>query len=110
MRPTDSRILDSRPVVRFTGADDALHVEQFTRIPCMPTPPDAPPVPPDPKPTVEQVAWVFRCLLANRETYQSFRGLIYETMGYDQRAYFPLYVAGGQEITNLLLEASEPKA
>ncbi|MFO0934637.1 MAG: hypothetical protein U1E39_18270 [Planctomycetota bacterium] len=79
----------------------------------MPTPPkspNAPPVPPDPKPTVEQVAWVFRCLLANLETYQSFRGLIYETMGYDQRAYYPLFVAGGQEVTNLLFEASEPTA
>jgi hypothetical protein len=30
-------------------------------------------------------------------------------MGYDQRAY-PLFVAGGQEVTNLQFEASEPTA
>lgn len=78
--------------------------------PPMPSPPNAPPVSPDPKPTFERVAWVFRCLLANLGTYQSFRGLIYETMGYDERAYFPLFVASGQEVASLLYDASASKA
>ena len=51
------------------------------------------------KPTVEQVAWVFRKIIenANRGT---FRYLIYDLMGFDESAYEPLYLAGGMAINN----------
>jgi hypothetical protein len=54
------------------------------------------------KPTIEQVAWVFRNIVENGKEDGSFRHLIYDHMGFGPEAYKPLYLAGGMEITNEL--------
>lgn len=46
------------------------------------------------KPSVEQVAWVFEKVAESiREGGGSFRHLIYDRMGFDEKAYIPLYKA-----------------
>ena len=45
-------------------------------------------------------AWVFEALIKNAEEGGSFRHLIYDHLGFNTDAYHPLYVAGGQTITN----------
>lgn len=52
------------------------------------------------KPTVEQVAWVFKKIVENDKKNGTFRYLIYDTMGFDENAYYELYTAGGMYITN----------
>lgn len=54
------------------------------------------------RPTVEQVAWVFRKIMENANK-GTFRYLIYDLMGFDESAYEPLYLAGGMVITNALV-------
>jgi len=46
------------------------------------------------------VAWVFENILAHAREGGSFRYLIYNRLGFDIDAYFPLYEAGGMEISN----------
>lgn len=60
------------------------------------------------KPTIEQVAWVMQHILQNAKEKGSYRYLIYERMGFDFDAYAPLYLAGGMDINNLLLESMYP--
>jgi len=61
------------------------------------------------RPTVDQIAWVLQKL---DECYSpsgrsaSFRYVLYEAMGLDQDAYTPVYLAGGQNVTNLLCDAA----
>lgn len=58
---------------------------------------------PTPQATIEQVAWVLRCLTKNCEGESgTFRNLIYDIMGFGDSAYEPLFVAGGLEINNAL--------
>ena len=45
---------------------------------------------PDPKPTIEQVAWVFDCLLESARVQGTYRYLIYDLMGFGNEAYEPL--------------------
>ena len=54
------------------------------------------------KPTIEQVAWVFNKIKDARGG--SFCYLIYDCMGFDSSAYFPLYLAGGMAIMNAMNE------
>ena len=61
------------------------------------------------KPTIEQVAWIFRCMAEQLEEGGSFRYLIYDRMGYGTEAYATLYNAGGMEVTNALHESHERK-
>jgi len=42
------------------------------------------------KPTSEQTAWVFRCLLENMDAEGTYRHLIYEIMGYSEKDYHKL--------------------
>ncbi|GED55868.1 hypothetical protein EDM54_23790 [Brevibacillus borstelensis] len=57
------------------------------------------------KPSVEQVAWVFEKVAESiREGGGSFRHLIYDRMGFDEKAYIPLYKAGGMVITNTIFD------
>ena len=46
------------------------------------------------KPTLEQVAWVFRKLVEHMEQPGSYRYLIYERMGYGLEAYGALFPDG----------------
>ncbi len=55
----------------------------------------------DPKPTVNQVAYVFAQIMANTGR-GTFRSLMYERLGYSPRDYSLLYYAGGHEINNAL--------
>ena len=62
------------------------------------------------RPSLEQVEWVFKCVVGNAKVGGSFRHLIYDVMGFegDSEAYARLYHAGGMEITNnLVLEEEE---
>ncbi len=51
------------------------------------------------KPTVEQVAWVFKNICDNAEK-GTFRYLIYDRMGFESKDYETLYRAGGMFINN----------
>ena len=53
-----------------------------------------------PKATIEQVAWVFECLLENARAQGTFGSLIYGLMGFGIEAYKPLCLAGGIEVNN----------
>ena len=58
------------------------------------------------KPTVEQVAWVFKQIMDNcKGGGGTYRYLIYDRMGFDLDAYAPLYEAGGMAINNAMNEA-----
>lgn len=57
-----------------------------------------------PRPTVEQVAWVFAHLCNHLERLGSFRYLIYDRMGFGYDAYVPLYMAGGMTLSNAFFE------
>jgi hypothetical protein len=54
------------------------------------------------KPTIEQVAWVAKCIVNNKDG--TFRHLIYDIMGYGTDAYFTLLGSGLLEINNAMLE------
>lgn len=45
-------------------------------------------------------AWVFRNLSRHMDQGGSFRYLVYTRMGFDEKAYAPLWEAGGLEISN----------
>ena len=45
-------------------------------------------------------AWVFEKLVEHARQRGSYRGLIYERLGFDSDAYAPLYEAGGMTISN----------
>lgn len=69
-------------------ADDLLHGEQ--------------------RPSVNQIAWVFAHLADSiYDEGCTFRSLIYRRMGLDERAYTPLYLAGGMQITNAFSDACD---
>jgi hypothetical protein len=60
------------------------------------------------RPTIEQVAWVFAKLNESINNGGcSFRYLIYDLMGFGPEAYAPLYIAGGMNLTNLIVESVE---
>lgn len=54
-----------------------------------------------PAPTIEQVAWVFAHVRDALTEGSTFRGLIYDRMGFPPSAYTPLYLAGGMFITDI---------
>ena len=54
-----------------------------------------------PRPTPEQVAWVFHHLNRHPEEGGSFRHLIYDRMGFDEAAYGVL-MGQGLALSNLL--------
>jgi len=58
------------------------------------------------RPSIDQVAWVFEKISSGIGRSRSFRYLIYDVMGFSPKdgAYAELYNAGGQEITNALVE------
>jgi hypothetical protein len=60
-----------------------------------------------PKPTIEQVSWVFAHLRDGIKETGSYRYMIYHRLGFDQSAYCPLYLAGGMDITNAFIDAEE---
>ncbi len=57
-----------------------------------------------PKPSVEQTAWVVRHLLDAMVETGSYRYLIYERMGYGPEAYMAILEAGGMVINNAFIE------
>jgi hypothetical protein len=59
------------------------------------------------KPTIKQVAWVFKILREQMSEPSSFRYLIYDRMGFGPEAYEELYRAGGMEISNMCLDHFE---
>ena len=59
------------------------------------------------KPTIEQVAWVFAHLWEHMQDTGTFRYLIYNRMGFDKTAYYPLYTAGGMAISDGFAELEE---
>lgn len=61
-----------------------------------------------PRPTIAQVAWVMSALSesVSREGC-SFRRTIYGLMGFGPEAYVPIYEAGGMNVTNAIVEASD---
>ena len=61
-----------------------------------------------PEATVEQVAWVLRCLLENARERGTFRSLIYGVMGFGLDSHRPLVEAGGVEVNNRMGDDSEP--
>jgi hypothetical protein len=54
------------------------------------------------KPTIEQTAWVLEKICSCISNPTSFRGLIYDRLGYGVEAYCELLEAGGMEITNAM--------
>jgi Zn-dependent alcohol dehydrogenase len=52
------------------------------------------------KPTIEQVAWIAKCICQNADERGTFRHLIYDIMGYGGEAYQPLCEAGLLRINN----------
>lgn len=54
-----------------------------------------------PRPSAEQVAWVFHHLNTLSDEGGAFRHLIYTLMGFDQRAYGVL-VGQGQALSNFI--------
>ncbi len=59
------------------------------------------------KPTIEQVAWVFAHLHDHIMEPGSFRFLIYDRLGFDCKAYTPLYLAGGMNISNACVDLED---
>jgi len=57
-----------------------------------------------PKPTPEQIAFVFACIMKNAGK-GTFRNLIYGLLGCDSRDYVMLQEAGGLAINNVMFEA-----
>jgi len=57
-----------------------------------------------PKPTPEQIAFVFACIMKNAGR-GSFRVLIYDLLGCNYKDYVLLLEAGGQTINNVMFEA-----
>ena len=60
------------------------------------------------KPTIEQVAWVFKQIMDNAGK-GTFRYLIYDRMGFKEDAYLSLYEAGGMAINNAMFEIYDEK-
>jgi len=56
------------------------------------------------KPTIEQVAWIAKCICQNADERGTFRHLIYDIMGYGGEAYQPLCEAGLLRINNSMTE------
>ena len=56
------------------------------------------------KPTIEQVAWIAKCICQNADEQGTFRHLIYDIMGYGGEAYQPLCEAGLLRINNSMTE------
>ncbi len=56
------------------------------------------------KPTIEQVAWIAKCICQNADEHGTFRHLIYDIMGYGGEAYQPLCEAGLLRINNSMTE------
>ena len=61
------------------------------------------------KPTAEQVAWVFEQIIANGKAQASFRVLIYNRMEFGREDYSQLYAAGGQIISNAMIDWFTPE-
>lgn len=59
------------------------------------------------KPTIEQTAWVFEKLCDHLMEGGTFRYLIYDRMGYEPKAYQPLYEAGGMALSNAFCDLRE---
>jgi len=57
--------------------------------------------------TVDQVGWVFDCIVKNGAVGGSFRNLIYNFMGFGPETYDTLYRAGGMSITNKMNNEKE---
>lgn len=57
------------------------------------------------KPTVDQTAWVFKCLLGNFDKKGTYRHLIYNIMEYKPKDYANLL--DGMTINNLMTEDTE---
>lgn len=60
-----------------------------------------------PKPTVEQAAWLFCHLTDAASEPGSYRYLIYDRMGYGPEAYCTLLSAGAMMINNILVDQNE---
>ena len=52
-------------------------------------------------------AVVFDAIVEAIKDQPSFRGLIYDIMGFGPRSYTPLYISGGMTITNFIGEAND---
>lgn len=52
-------------------------------------------------------AIVFECIRDAISAQPSFRGLIYDIMGFGLESYTPLYLSGGMDITNYICEHSD---
>ena len=59
------------------------------------------------KPSIEQVAWVFKHLDDHLREGGSYRYLIYERMGFGLEAYVPLYEHGGMNLSNAFFDVRE---
>jgi hypothetical protein len=59
------------------------------------------------KPSIEQVAWVAKCINDNIDG--TYRHLIYDIMGYGAEAYFPLIESGLLNINNVMRDKEETK-
>jgi hypothetical protein len=59
------------------------------------------------KPTVEQVAWVFEKICEHMREGGTFRYLIYDRMGFEEKDYLPLYRSGGMGISNMIFDWRE---
>jgi len=57
------------------------------------------------KPTVEQVAWVFKHLCDHLDNPGTCRHLIYERLGFEPKDYGVLCESGAQAIANALFDA-----
>jgi hypothetical protein len=53
------------------------------------------------KPTIEQTAWVTENILKSLKDGYSYRGLIYNLMGYGPEAYVTLQLVGLLDINNI---------
>lgn len=60
-----------------------------------------------PRPTKEQVAWVFAHLYDHLNNTGTYRVLIYRRLGFLHDAYTPLLMAGGMELSNAFFELQE---
>lgn len=56
------------------------------------------------KPTIEQTAWVVENIMTSLKDGYSYRGLIYNLMGYKPEAYVPLQLAGLLDINNINID------
>lgn len=59
------------------------------------------------KPSIEQVAWVFKHLKDHLTQGGSFRYLIYDRLGFGPESYLPLYEHGGMAISNAFHDIRE---